>query len=65
MTENPKASYWLRMAVQDLWEREPEAALADAALLVELLQLKVQADRLLRQGWGKGKAACTTSSYDS
>ncbi|HRJ52254.1 MAG TPA: hypothetical protein PLE99_05780 [Candidatus Thiothrix moscowensis] len=51
MMENPKSSYWLRTAAQDLWEQEPETALADAILLVELLQLKVTADRLLRLGW--------------
>ena len=51
--QDPTASYWLKQAVTQLWERDVEDALNDLDVLRELLEAKHRADRLLFEKWAK------------
>lgn len=49
--QDPTASYWLKQAVTQLWDRDVVDALNDLDALRELLEAKHRADLLLLERW--------------
>lgn len=53
ISADPAASYWLKQAITQLWERDVVDALNDLDVLRELLEEKHRIDRLLLEKWAK------------
>ncbi len=51
IVDDPAASFWLKQAVAELWERDTVDALHDLDVLRELLEAKHRTDLLMLERW--------------